>query len=145
MYEICWWWTDVWKVHAPPKARPFMWLLLANRILIWNNLQRHGDQVGAHCEKHIRILSHIHFAAVILLGRFGVQSKVSGQWDTCWGSSFQEEIKVWLKDESIADKFLSLPFQVMWLNWIKSKWSYFSGLSQKGTNHLWRLGSICPA
>jgi hypothetical protein len=37
-----WWWSFVWKFHAPLKVQVFMWLSLENKILMWDNGIRRG-------------------------------------------------------------------------------------------------------
>jgi hypothetical protein len=33
-----WWWTKLWKVRVPSKCILFMWLVLCNRVLMWELL-----------------------------------------------------------------------------------------------------------
>lgn len=37
-----WWHSTVWKWHIPPKMQIFIWLVLENRILTWDNLTPRG-------------------------------------------------------------------------------------------------------
>ena len=38
--EVCWWWKKLWKVKAPPKCTLFLWLVLNNKCLTWDGLQK---------------------------------------------------------------------------------------------------------
>jgi hypothetical protein len=38
--ERKWWWKVVWKLGCPPKIRIFIWLVLANKVLTWDNGQK---------------------------------------------------------------------------------------------------------
>jgi hypothetical protein len=38
--EPVWWWRNLWKVKSPAKTRLFMWNVLQNKVLTWDNLQK---------------------------------------------------------------------------------------------------------
>lgn len=40
--ETCWWYTRLWRWSIPPKLQIFMWLVLENRVLTWENLMHRG-------------------------------------------------------------------------------------------------------
>jgi hypothetical protein len=33
-----WWWKKFWKFKAPPKCKMFMWIILNNKVLMWESL-----------------------------------------------------------------------------------------------------------
>ena len=35
-----WWWKSVWKIKSPIKQKVFLWLVLANKILTWDNCKK---------------------------------------------------------------------------------------------------------
>jgi hypothetical protein len=38
--EPVWWWRKLWKIKSPAKTRLFMWNVLLNKVLTWDNLQK---------------------------------------------------------------------------------------------------------
>ena len=40
--ELVFWYNDLWKLQFPLKVKLFMWLLLEQRILTWENLVKRG-------------------------------------------------------------------------------------------------------
>lgn len=41
----CWWWTHIYKVHAPKKSNILMWLMIMNKVPTWDlsqKKQKHG-------------------------------------------------------------------------------------------------------
>jgi hypothetical protein len=42
-------WKKVWRLKCPSKAHIFMWLLLNNKVLSWDNLQKRNTQCPGWC------------------------------------------------------------------------------------------------
>jgi hypothetical protein len=67
--EIRWWWSKLWKVKAPPKSILFMWLILNNRVLTWEMLQKR-NKIGpgrcSLCKENEETTTHLFLSCSIL-------------------------------------------------------------------------------
>jgi hypothetical protein len=57
-----WWWKKVWKFKCPSKSHIFIWLLLNNKVLTWDILQKrnkHGPRRCPMCKENEETNFHL--------------------------------------------------------------------------------------
>lgn len=58
---------ELWKASAPPKAKPFFWLALHNRLWMADRRKRHGlqeDDKCAFCDQRSETADHLFASCV---------------------------------------------------------------------------------
>lgn len=45
----CWWSSTIWKWNLPMKLKCFLWLMLKNKVLTWDNLVKRGRMGPGNC------------------------------------------------------------------------------------------------
>jgi hypothetical protein len=124
-----WWWKAVWKLVFPLKTRIFLWLVLENKVLMWDNGQKR-NWIGLGwcylCKQASETVDHLFvlcpFSKVVwmeVLQSYNLQA----QWDK---ASVMECLESWLLDRSISS-VKALPCYVLWGIWLTRNKSIFKG------------------
>lgn len=57
-----WWWSAIWKLKAPARAKIFMWCILHNKVPTGDNLQKgtfHGPSWCVLCKQELQGVDHL--------------------------------------------------------------------------------------
>jgi hypothetical protein len=114
-----WWHCTLWKWDLAPKLKLFTWILLENRILTWENLQRRGRHGPGLCvlcqqdsETTLHMMVHCKFAQHVWKEMLAVHN-INGGW---FGINLQMCFKDWCCRHP---KWHMMPSLICWQIWLE--------------------------
>jgi hypothetical protein len=130
-----WWWSVVWKWKCSTKNNIFVWLVLANKVLTWDNLQRRGWQGPNRCplcEQDLESINHLFvtFPITKLVWQEVLSSlNCCGSWNE---ASYDRCLWSWLHDYHLK-AFKEIPTLITWGLWLHRNQALFEGIKQSST------------
>jgi hypothetical protein len=126
--EIGGWRKALWSWEVPLKLKLFNWLMIENKLLTWEILQRRGF-VGPGwcilCKKNRESISHLfadcHFTCSVW-ERIFFKLNFLGAWT---GDSMNERFKKW---RLLYSDYLTLPFHICWFIWKERNLTIFENI-----------------
>jgi len=111
------WWKKLWKWDCPIKIRLFIWLLSANKILVWENLQARGwagPSRCALCKSDCESVHHLFVKCPFTCAVWKqvlLSLKISPRWT---GASVSSCFNNW---QTSPNSYPSLPAILCWNIW----------------------------
>ena len=107
----------IWRDDCPMKLKLFAWLLIENKLLMWEKLQARGWEGPNRCilcksasESTLHVFLHCSFIQAIW-SNLASALKINSPWT---GSNIQECFRIWFQDNSIHKL---LPVHLYWQVW----------------------------
>jgi hypothetical protein len=118
------WRKSLWSWEVPMKLKLFTWLMIENKILTWEILQRRGF-VGPGwcmlCKKNLETNFHLFVECPFTRSvweRIKLKLNFPGTWT---GNSMNERFKNW---RLLFTDYLTLPLHICWNIWKERTWPF---------------------
>jgi hypothetical protein len=127
--EPVWWWRKLWKVKSPTKTRLFMWNVLQNKVLTWDNLQKRnffGPGWCSLCKYEGENILHLFLKCRFIKKVWTETSRLLDLhcvWD---GRDLEHSWITWWKTRAFKH-LRALPLLVIWGVWLAQNSFIFKG------------------
>jgi len=129
--EPVWWWRKLWKIKSPANTRLFMWNVLLNKVLTWDNLQKRNFFGPGWCSLYKsegENILHL-FLKCRFITKFWIETSRLLDLQCVWeGRDLEHSWISWWKTRAFKH-LRAPPLLVIWGVWLTRNSFIFKGVS----------------